>query len=121
MVAEQVGALDRRECPSPTYIPVWYHAVVESHWDKPGVAGLALPYLLDGQRQLLVLIGLPATHAVAGEACDESQRVGGDRLPDSGTPVLPRPQIGGVAPDAHARCLQHALELLNRLCVLADV
>jgi len=76
--------------------------------------------LLDRQNELLVLVTFLTANARLREARDEHKRVVGNRTPNLRTPVLTRPQTGGIPPDRYSRGREYPMQLIDPRRVLPD-
>jgi len=96
--AEEIGSLDRGECPAGAQLKVGDITVVEADRYQPRIIRPPQPQLVNSEPEFLVLVACPARSTMAGETRDEYQRVASDRIPDPGAPVLARPQAGRITP-----------------------
>ncbi len=111
--AKQIYGLKRREHLTAPYIELWDIRVVEPNWDDPWLIWAPEPYLLDRQRDFIVLVAPATSKARTGEASDEHQRVVSDCVADFRAPVLPRPQVGRIPPHRYSSGLEGLLQLVD--------
>ena len=120
-VAEQVSTLDRSQGPAAADLPVRDVALIEPDRDKPRVAWVPEPHLLDGERELLILVTLATREARARKAGDEHKCIIGDSVADFYAPIFTRPQVGRVPPHRNTRGFECLLQLPDPMGILTNI